>query len=309
MKILITGAGGFFGKALTRAFTAAGHQVLAADLYTAASFTPRPGSGEVRYVQLNVADPTSWEDSNLRDVWGVVHAAALTPSAEEVLASPRSLLTVNLGGALNALEFARSTECSKFLFISSAGVYDQTLNRELAESDADGGSSLYGSAKLAAELVVRRYGRMYDLDVGAVRPTSLYGPAELMTSARPFVTQVKMLVDAAAQRRSVRLQGLDARCDWVYVDDAADAAVALFAVNMRGRVFNVSAGQPVAFRDVVTTIQSRLAIEINDDSDYVVDGGPDRPAVIANESARVALGWAPQHDLAAGVGAYLVEDE
>jgi len=306
-SILITGAGGFFGKALIRAFTGAGYQVLAADVFPLTEFVPRPGTEDFRYVRMDVADPVAWESSNLRGVSGVVHAAAVTPTSEQMQANPRSLVAVNLGGTLNALEFARSAGCTKFLFISSAGVYDQSSDRVLSESDADGGSSLYGSAKLAAELMLWRYGRMFDFDVGAIRPTSLYGPAEEMRGTRPFVTQVKMLVDAVSRRRPVRLEGLDARCDWVYVDDAADAAVKLFASKMERRAFNVAAGQPTAFKHVVAAVERVLPIETSSDSEYVVDGGPDRAAVISNESIRMALAWVPEHDLASGIRAYLAE--
>ena len=69
---------------------------------------------------------------------------------------------------------------------------------------------------------------MYPIDVGAVRPTSMYGPAEELRETRPFVTAVKQLVDAALAGMPVRILNAGDRCDWIYVDDAAQTACRFF---------------------------------------------------------------------------------
>jgi nucleoside-diphosphate-sugar epimerase len=235
-----------------------------------------------------------------------VHAAALTPSLEQMRDDPRQLVSVNLIGTLNMLEFARQVGCEKFLFISSAGVYDQFRNSVLREQDGDGGFSLYGSAKLAAEIMLWRYGQMYGFDVGAIRPTSMYGPAEEMRPTRPFITQIKQLVDAALAGEPVRIEGADARCDWIYVDDVAEGAFRFWTSGMGRRVLNLSSGRSVPFQTVVAAVQTATGLKIAGDASRVVDGSPDRPAVIANDAARSELGWAPA-TLGSGVGRYLAE--
>jgi nucleoside-diphosphate-sugar epimerase len=308
MRVLITGAGGFFGKALVRAFAHGGEEVLAADVVPEADYQPRPlaSGGPVRYLTVDVADPASFSAERVGPVDGIVHAAALTPTMDEMKAEPARLVSVNLVGTLNALELARELGCRRFLFISSAGVYDQFTDTVLTEEDADGGFSLYGSAKLAAEVMLWRYGQMYGMDVGAVRPTSMYGPAEEMRDTRPFVTQVKLLVEAALAGRSVRVQGADAHCDWVYVDDVAEAAHGFFASGMGGRVFNLTSGQPVPFGEVVKAAQAVASLRVDDAGDELVDGSPDRPTVISNARARAELGFDPR-GLKEGLERYLQE--
>src|SRR5580698_9169307 len=212
MRILVIGAGGFFGKALVRAFGRAGYEVVAADVEPAEKAQPRPGSGDnITYRTLDVTDTAAFSPEHVGKLDGIVNAAALTPSVEQTTADPTRLISVNLIGTLNALEAARLHNCAKFLFISSAGVYNQFDETTLREQDADGGFSLYGSAKLAAEIMLWRYGRMYSMDVGAVRPTSMYGPAEELRPTRPFVTAVKQLVDAAVAGTPVQIRNASDR--------------------------------------------------------------------------------------------------
>jgi nucleoside-diphosphate-sugar epimerase len=307
MRVLITGAAGFFGRALVRAFGRAGYEVVAADISPAVTYQPRPGSGEaVSYRTLDVADAAAFSPERVGRLDGIVNAAALTPTPQQMAAEPGRLISVNLNGMLNALEAARLHNCAKFLFISSAGVYNQSVETTLREQDADGGSSLYGSAKLAAEIMLWRYGRMYAIDVGAVRPTSMYGPAEELRPTRPFVTAVKQLVDAAVAGTPVQIRNAADRCDWIYVDDVAEAACGFFSAGMNERVFNLSSGGPEKFTNVVAAAASAAGLTVDETAGLIVDGGPDRPTVISNERARAELGFAPR-SLEEGIGAYVAE--
>ncbi|HEY5890594.1 MAG TPA: NAD(P)-dependent oxidoreductase [Acidimicrobiia bacterium] len=294
MKVLVTGAAGFFGRSLVREFALSGEEVVAADILAEDQFSPRSDTpSSVSYIRLDVADKSSWTNPALGDVDGVVHAAALTPTVEESQHDPTKLIDVNLVGLLNGLEFARTNEVKKFLFISSGGVYNQFVEEELVEEDGDGGFSLYGSAKLAAEIMMFRYAKMFGFDAGAVRPTSMYGPAEEFRDTRPFVTEVKLLAEAAAEGRPVRGERVESRCDWVYVDDVSAAAYKFFATGMNGRVFNLTSGNPRPFADVLSAAESIFGLEVRSDAETVVDGGPDRPTIISPAKAKAALGWTP----------------
>lgn len=306
MRVLITGAGGFFGKALVRAFAQGGEEVVAADRGPASSFTPRPGSDGVTYLQMDVTDRAALAPERVGKIDAIVSAAALTPSVEEMTADPDALVNVNLIGTLNLFELARAQGATKFLFISSGGVYDQFTETTLHEADADGGFSLYGSAKLAAEIMLWRYGRMYGWDTGAVRPTSMYGPAEEFRPTRPFVTAVKVLVDAALGGTPVRIVNGKDRCDWIYVDDVAETSYRFFTDGMGERVFNLSSDGPVPFDRVVSAASSSAGLVVDESAEQVVDGGPDRPTIISNARAKKEIGLKPR-SLEEGIAAYVKE--
>ncbi len=295
MRVLVTGAAGFFGRALVRAFARGGEHVVAADILPPDEFAPRSDtpSDRLEYVVLDVGDPDAWSTEVTGPVDGIVHAAALTPSIQETKEDPSSLVRVNLIGTLNALEFARKENLGKFLFISSAGVYNQFEEEVLTEADADGGFSLYGSAKLAAEIMIFRYADMFGFDAGAIRPTSMYGPAEEFRNTRPFVTQAKQLADAAMDGVPVRVIGMDDRCDWVFVDDVAEGAHRFYSGDMDRRSFAFSSGNPIPFRDVLDAAVASFGVTVDDGAELLIDATPDRATTISCDKARAELGWDP----------------
>ncbi len=295
MRVLITGAAGFFGRALVRAFALGGEHVVAADILPPEDFHPRSDTPDdmVDYTVLDVGDPDAWSTDVTGPVDGIVHAAALTPSIQQTREDPAGLVQVNLTGTLHALEFARLNDLGKFLFISSAGVYNQFDEVVLSEADADGGFSLYGSAKLAAEIMLFRYSNMFGFDAGAIRPTSMYGPAEEFRNTRPFVTQAKQLADAALDGVPVRVIGLEDRCDWVFVDDVAEGAHRFFSDEMGRRAFAFSSGDPIPFSDVLDAAVASFGVVVDENAEMLIDATPDRATTISCDKARAELGWNP----------------
>lgn len=308
--MLVLGAAGFFGLAIVRALTAGGVPVFASDRIDAAAFRPRSGTDErrLRYVQRDITQESL--DDLLAGTQGIVHAAALTPRDEAAGDTADELLRVNLESLLSALPAARRAGCDRVLFVSSAGVYDQQADRALTEDDADGGTSLYGAAKLAGELVARRYAQVVGLDFAAVRPTSLFGAGEMVRPSRPRITAFAQLVAAAQRDEAVRIEHGEARADWLCVDDAADAVALLWSgEHLGGRVFNLSSGRLRRFRDVADEVVEATGLRLDASARTIVDGGADRAALIDNRRVCDALGWQPRRTVGEEARALLQERE
>ena len=298
---LVTGAAGFFGLAIVRALTRANVPVIATDRAEEPAW--RDGASPVRYVRRDVT--TDALDDLVAEAAGIVHAAALTPADETPAQTGDALLAVNLTPLPALLRAARGR---RLILVSSAGVFEQTAPRTLTEEDADGGSSLYGAAKLAAELVARRYAALYGLEYAAVRPTSLFGAGEVVRPSRTRVTGLAVLVGHALRGEPVRLEAPGSRADWLCVDDAADAIVALWnAPALEGLSYNLSSGVLRPLSHVAEAVTASCGLTV-DAAGTVVRGGPDRAAVISNRRIREAMGWSPTRSLEDGardLAAYL----
>lgn len=301
-EVLVTGAAGFFGAALVRAFALDGGVVTATDRVPAQTYRPRADvpAGRVVYVARELSRERL--DELVAEVDLVVHAAALTPASEEGAVGD-ALLEANLTPIAGLLRAIRTTgRCRRLVYVSSAGVFDQSRDQVLLEDDATGGTSLYGAAKLAAELVIHRYSLLNGIETASVRPTSLFGAGEVPRASRPRTTALARLVDHARRGEPVAIAHPEARTDWLSVDDAADAVVALAASPALGdRAYNLSSGRPRPFAEVVAAVSSVIGIRQDEASEHVVAPGPDRAAVISNERLAGATAWRPRRTLEDGV--------
>lgn len=100
MTILVTGAGGFIGKALVRRLSLSGRSVLAFDRQFDATEFP-PG---VVTLEGDITDQDGPLPDQVRSVAGIVHLACLPGGAAE--ADPEGSLAVNVGGSLNLMRAA-----------------------------------------------------------------------------------------------------------------------------------------------------------------------------------------------------------
>lgn len=165
MRVLVTGAGGLLGSAVTEAARSRGHDVLAG-VRPSGSPGPRPEWS----VELDVTDPET-----VRRVVGdvapdaVVHCAAFT-DVEAAEARPHDAMAVNLDGTRTVAMTAE--EAGSFvLYPSSANVFDGTKEGPYLPEDPTEPLNAYGRSKVAGEEAVRKASRRWLV----VRSSWLYG--------------------------------------------------------------------------------------------------------------------------------------
>lgn len=176
MKVLVTGATGFFGPEIVARLRAAGHQV------TGASRTAPDGPGST---QLDVTSPSDCRRALAAtgpDV--VVHAAALAHVRPDELAEDLARLT-NAGGAKHMVDAAAAAGVRRFVFISSVMVYgDFDLPRVVTETDPSIAHGVYGESKIKAEEACLAHAG--ELEIVILRMATMYS-GEWLTNIRKRV--------------------------------------------------------------------------------------------------------------------------
>jgi dTDP-4-dehydrorhamnose reductase len=143
VRVVVTGAGGLLGTALSRT---------------------RPEGIDLvglRSEDADVADRARIADAiaRLEPDW-IVHAAAWT-AVDDCEKDPERALRVNAGGTANVVEAAKDADATTIV-LSSDYVFDGTKREPYVEEDATNPLSVYGRSKLAAEAEARaRGGRVH----------------------------------------------------------------------------------------------------------------------------------------------------
>ena len=231
-RVVVSGATGFLGAHLCTQLKAQGCDVLALgrDLAKGAALG-------VPFEAIDLGELSalrSWQSAD-----AFVHAAALSSAWAPREAFERA----NVAGTRNALTIARNLGVQRFVFISSPSIYfrfcDQVGVREGASLPVPVND--YAATKVIAEDLVRGSG----LNTIILRPRGIYGPGDTALLPR--------LIRAAAKPVPLLRKG-KAVTDLTYVDDVIDAVFCALtaADNLGGHTYNISGGEALMIRDVIT---------------------------------------------------------
>jgi nucleoside-diphosphate-sugar epimerase len=172
MKVLVTGASGFIGRALCDRLTETGDVDLVATVRNSAD--PVPLNGSIKTKEL--APDTRWEDV-LDSVEVVVHAAArvhVMSGAD----STHDYRRINVEGTLNLARQAANCGVKRFVFLSSAKVLGDNTppGRAFHADDQPAPTDAYATSKHEAEIELARVAERQGMEVVTIRPPLVYGP-------------------------------------------------------------------------------------------------------------------------------------
>ena len=169
MKILLTGASGFIGRAVHPQLVARGHEVRCAGRNVAARDV-WPSYAVVG----DINGDTQW-GAALQGIDVVVHVAGCAHVFDR-LATSRTFEEVNVQGSVNLAIQATAAGVRRFVFISSIGVNGVESLRPFTEADAPNPSEPYAASKLSAERGLFEIAASSGMEVVVIRPPLVYGP-------------------------------------------------------------------------------------------------------------------------------------
>ena len=173
MKILLTGATGFVGKALAATLVRKAECIL-----TCALRQPSLGVPGKVVVTAELDDTADWSAA-VADQDVVIHAAARAHVMNEEMVDPlEEYRRVNVRGTLRLARQAAEAGVSRFVFVSSIKVNGEQTQCEapFTADDVPAPEDAYGLSKLEAELGLQQLASETGMEVVVIRPPLVYGP-------------------------------------------------------------------------------------------------------------------------------------
>lgn len=242
-KVVITGATGFVGGALTRALVDAGHEVTALVRSTSNRFAL--AQLPVKFAVGDVTQPES-----LSGVFAsaeiVVHAAGMLGQAGVAESDYHQL---HVAGTRNVLDAIAATgNQPRILYVSSPGVLGSITSKKPADETAPyAPSNVYERSKAAAEQVVLAS----DLPIVIARPEFIYGPTDLHVLGlfRSIQRGVFFYIG----------DGHD-KCHPTYINDAVMGMLKVLEQGRIGEIYHITGPRAVTFRELAVTIARHLGV-------------------------------------------------
>ena len=199
LRVLVTGAGGFIGRALVQRLLAQGlagqaiAQLVAVDL----GLEGLPDDPRLRHVAGSIAEAGVLEQALARPVQAVFHLASVPGGAAE--AQPDLARRVNLDATAHLLALLRDQATRpRFVFASTVAVYDHPLPAVVDDNTPPRPALSYGAHKLAAEVLIADAARRGWVDACSLRlPGVVARPGDGAGLISAFMSQLFWKLAAA----------------------------------------------------------------------------------------------------------------
>lgn len=299
-RILITGASGFVGRHVLRAFR---------DVFNSAEIL-----AVGRRSSSNVPDGIVYESLNLVDsvaVAGLIHT--FRPTEVLHLAAESSVVRadgsrfdtwrINLGALYNLIDaIDRTGEPCTFAFVSSGEVYGRAFNEHcpVTERTTPQPKSAYGRSKWLGEQLLIRSTEGTLLKPIVLRPFNHIGPGQdLAFAVASFAHQIA-LIEAGQCSPIVEVGNLSPQRDFLDVSDVVDAYIKIFqSFEMfdSPQTFNICSGRARSIESILMSLRelSRVAFEIRFDRGRMRKS--ELPLAFGDAfRLQQVTGWAPKMD-------------
>jgi UDP-glucose 4-epimerase len=294
MRVVVTGASGFMGRALIHALLAQGHSVIA----TAAGSTRSIDHPRLRWEGLDLGEPNAGWKLILGGADVIYHLAWSTVPSEASRA-PVEDARVNIVGSLSLIQAVRDAQpAARIVFASSGGtVYGALSTIPATEDHPLRPMSAHGVSKLAVESYLEVARRESGLSSISLRIGNLYGPGQSRDRMFGAVTQFAL---RALFGEPIRIFGDGSVTrDYVFIDDVVDA-LTLAGNSCHTGPFNIGTGVGHSLNDVAKIVAAEAGHELA--IERLGGRAFDVPVSILDPSrANAALGWQARMTFKEGV--------
>ena len=316
---LVTGAAGFVGSHLVETLLALGQEVVGLDNFATGH---RRNLEDVRaatdddtwrrfvFIEGDIVDPTTCGRA-CEGVDTVLHHAALG-SVPRSIADPLATHAANATGFLNMLSAAREAGVRRFVYAASSSTYGDHPALPKVEDVIGRPLSPYAVTKYLNELYADVFARCYGVETIGLRYFNVFGTRQDPEGA--YAAVIPRWIRAIVRGEAVTIYGDgETSRDFCFVANAVQAnlrAALTTDAAALGQVYNVAVGQ----RTTLNGLFGALAALVRDRQPGLRIPSPVHEGFRAGDvrhsqadigKAERLLGYAPTHDLHAGLQAAL----
>ena len=280
MKVLVTGAAGFIGSALSLRLLERGDTVIGIDNHNhyydpaikEARLARHASHPNYTHLRIDIGDRKAMEDCfAIHKPQRVVNLAAQA-GVRYSIENPLAYIDSNIVGFAHILEGCRHNGVEHLVYASSSSVYGANTTMPFSvHHNVDHPLSLYAASKKSNELMAHTYSHLYNLPTTGLRFFTVYGPW-----GRPDMALFKFTKAILAGEPIPVFNYGKHRRDFTYIDDIVEGVVRILDRLAQGnpewnsdqpdpgtskapwRVYNIGNNAPVELMDYIGALERAL---------------------------------------------------
>jgi GDP-L-fucose synthase len=292
MTVIVAGATGLAGSAITKAFEAEGRTVVRVNRSVVDLLDSKATESFVAKVK-----PTL-----------IIDAAARVGGILANNSYPVEFLSNNITIQGNLMNAAHNSGVPNFVFLGSSCIYPRDCAQPIKEEYLMTGpleetNSAYAIAKIAGIELVNSYRKEYGTKWISLMPTNLYGPRDNfdLTASHVLPAFIRRFIEATesgADKVTLWGSGSPLR-EFLHVDDLAQAVVVASEKYDSGLHLNVGSGEDLSIRNLAEKVATAAGFSGKIEWDSSKPDGT--PKKVLDVSRIKALGWKPSITLEEGI--------
>lgn len=294
-RILITGCTGFVGKYVLEQcsirypqadlFGLAGHETSSVETIT----------GKLLVTDITQRDQMQQMVAQVRPDL-IFHLAAQSSIADS-WKNPHTTFRVNTEGTIHLLEALRAEHLSpRIILVGSGEQYGLVLPEEnpIREDCLFRPANPYAVSKASQDLYGYQYFIAYGLPIIRARPFNHFGPGQPSTFVIAKFARQLALIEAGKAPPELPVGNLQARRDFLPVEDVVAAYLILAEQGQPGQAYNIGSGHSRSIRSILDFLLTLTTVSIRINEDPSLLRPVDVPLLEADTSRlRTDTNWQP----------------
>jgi len=312
---LVTGSAGFIGSHLIETLLRAGQRVTSLDNFSTGhrhnldqvlAAVGEAAWARHTFIEGDIADPATCQTA-CAGVDVVLHQAALG-SVPRSIADPLNTHRSNATGFLNMLVAARDQGAQRFVYAASSSTYGDSPTLPKVEDVIGNPLSPYAVTKYLNELYAQVFQRCYGFETVGLRYFNVFGPRQDPNGAYAAVIPRWVAAMLRGEVCTINGDGETSR-DFCYIANTVQANLRAALVPYQAelsQVYNVAVGDRTTLVELHQLIAEGLVREqavpsVAEPAFAPFRAGDVRHSLADISKARTHLGYAPTHDVRAGL--------
>ena len=283
MKVLVTGAAGFIGSAVSIRLLDRGDEITGIDNHNdyydlklkEARLARHINHENYTHIRMDIENGKAVEALFKEHKFDGVLNLAAQVGVRYSIENPLDYINTNMVGFGHILEGCRHNNVGHLVYASSSSIYGSNAKMPFSVHDnVDHPLSLYAASKKANELMAHTYSHLYDLPTTGLRFFTVYGPW-----GRPDMALFKFTKAMLAGEKIPVFNYGKHRRDFTYIDDVVESVIRVLdrpaepnlqwsgdtlnpgTSQVCWRVYNIGNSSPVELLDYIEAIEEALGIK------------------------------------------------
>jgi UDP-glucose 4-epimerase len=297
---LVTGAAGFIGRSIAAELLARGKKVRGIDNFVTGKHENLRGLEAMDFIEADINDAEAVAKA-CHGVECIFHEAAI-PSVPRSIEDPVASNHAGVSGTVQLLVAAKNAKVRRVVYAGSSSVYGNTPTLPKQEQMQPSPISPYAVTKLAGELYMQSFARVYGLETVVIRYFNVFGPYQDPTSHYSGILAIFTMKMLAGEIPTIYGDGEQSR-DFTFIQNVVHGnllASEAPAERVSGKVFNVATGNRVTLNQTVEIL--RRATGYTGEVRYAAERSGDVKHSLADISrAKESFGYEPLVNFKEGI--------